>query len=273
MTTATFERPVVHPVLRSWRDNLSPTLMRMLAYLCGLAVLSILVARLFPSPPVIPVRDAVPTRSDWVEVERPFPAFALAIPEAGDAPSSYAIHRHATGQGRKDILGLGEANGAGPYLQVEIYRPGSESAAFGNPADEVLARAGDLKPDEAVRSDEELGSKFGPFAVVEFSTAQPPPRRCLGFVRAFDDPRLQISGWFCQAGEFVERSTLTCALDRLTLLAAGSDPRVGALFAQAELHRSFCGQRSPLLAPTPKHSALRGAIPNYAEPRRVSVNR
>jgi hypothetical protein len=40
------------------------------------------------------------------------------------------------------------------------------------------------------------------------------------------------------------------------LLAAGSEPKIGALFAQAELNRSYCGQRSSLLAPTPKHRAL-----------------
>jgi len=31
----------------------------------------------------------------------------------------------------------------------------------------------------------------------------------------------------------------------LTLLFAGSEPKVGALFAQAELSRSYCGQRDP----------------------------
>lgn len=78
-------------------------------------------------------------------------------------------------------------------------------------------------------------------------------------MRAYDDPLLQLSGWFCQGGaDFVERSTLACALDRLTLLSAGSEPKVGALFAQAELNRSFCGQRNSLLAPTPKHRALWG---------------
>jgi hypothetical protein len=68
----------------------------------------------------------------------------------------------------------------------------------------------------------------------------------------------------CPAGsakggaDFVERSTLACALDRLTLLSAGSEAKVGALFAQAELNRSFCDQRNSLLAPTPKHRALWG---------------
>ena len=69
----------------------------------------------------------------------------------------------------------------------------------------------------------------------------------------------------------IERGTLACALDRLTLLAAGSEPKVGALFAQAELNRSYCGQRDPILAATPKyHSALEGAgEPAGAAPHRA----
>jgi len=55
-------------------------------------------------------------------------------------------------------------------------------------------------------------------------------------------------------------STLSCPLDRLTLLAAGNDSKVGALFAQAELRRNFCGQRNILMAPTPKYRALWKAI-------------
>ncbi len=92
-------------------------------------------------------------------------------------------------------------------------------------------------------------------------------------MRAYDEPRLQLSGWFCQGtkfggAEFIERSTLACALDRLTLLAAGSEPKVGALFAQAELHRSFCGQHDPILAPTPKYHLLWKALATRPEPRR-----
>ena len=107
------------------------------------------------------------------------------------------------------------------------------------------------------RADEPLASKVGPLSIVAFETSKGIARNCLGFVRAYDDPRMQLSGWFCHGGaEFIERGTLACALDRLSLLAAGSEPKIGALFAQAELNRSFCGQRNPLLAPTPKHRAL-----------------
>jgi len=79
-----------------------------------------------------------------------------------------------------------------------------------------------------------------------------------------------LSGWFCQGGEsFIERSTLACALDRLSLLSAGSEPKVGALFAQVELNRSFCGQRDTILASTPKYKALWQALANRREPKRA----
>ena len=116
----------MHPALHSWREELPSTLVRILAYVCGIAVLSIVAARVFQSPPVMSAITPV-HQSEWIEIERPFPAFALSIPEAADVPSSYAIRRHGLGGGRKDILSLGEPGGQAPYLQVEIYRPGGET--------------------------------------------------------------------------------------------------------------------------------------------------
>ena len=247
----------MHPALHSWRDDLPTTFVRLLAYVGGgIAVLSTIAAQVFQSPPVM---EAIKPghRSDWIEIERPFPAFALSIPEAADVPASYAIRRHGEGGGRKDILSLGQADGVAPYLQVEIYRPGVEQARFGEPKAEIAAGAAGLGPVDLVSDNEALASKFGPLSIVTFDTSKGVPRKCLGFVRAYDDPRMQLSGWFCQGGnEFIERSTLACAFDRLALLAAGSEPKVGAVFAQAELNRSYCGQRSPLMTPTPKHRAL-----------------
>jgi hypothetical protein len=250
----------MHPALHSWRDDLPAILVRLLAYVGGLAVLSTAAAYYFQPPQVSPqvMKAITPVhRSDWVEIERPFPAFALSIPEAVDAPASYAIRRHTNGGGRKDILSLGQADGVAPFLQVEIYRPGVEQPRFADPKTEIETAAAGLGPADVASESETLVTKFGPLSIVTFAATASPPRKCLAFVRNYDDPRMQISGWFCQGGtELIERSTLACALDRLTLLAAGSEPKVGALFAQAELNRSFCGQRNPLLAPTPKHRAL-----------------
>jgi hypothetical protein len=246
----------MHPALHSWRDDLPALFVRLLAYVGGLAVVSTIAAQFFQSQPVMSAITPV-HRSDWIEVERPFPAFALSIPEAADVPASYAIRRHSEGGGRKDILSRGQADGIAPYLQVEIYRPGVETPRFAEPKEEIEGGAAGLGPVDVSGDHEPLASKFGPLSIVTFASSKGVPRKCLGFVRAYADPRMQISGWFCQGGiELIERSTLACALDRLTLMAAGSEPKVSALFAQVELNRSFCGQRSPLLAPTPKHRAL-----------------
>lgn len=252
----------MHPALHSWRDDLPTTLVRIFAYVGAIALLSTVAAHFFQSPPVMEAITPV-HRSEWIEIERPFPAFALSIPEATDVPAHYAIRRHGEGGGRKDILSLGQADGVAPYLQVEIYRPGVEQPRFADPKTEIVSGAAALGPVDVASASETLPSKFGALSIVPFTASKVVARKCLGFVRAYDDPRMQLSGWFCQGtkfggNEFIERSTLACALDRLTLLAAGSEPKVGALFAQAELNRSYCGHRSPLMTPTPKHRALWG---------------
>lgn len=260
----------MHRALHSWREELPATFVRVLAYLGGVAVLSMAAAHIFQSAPVITAATAIYQQPKWTEIERPFPAFALSIPEAADVPSSYAIRRHAEGGGRKDILTLGAVDSAAPYLQVGIYRPGSELRHFAGPKAEIVAEAAPLGPVAPVHAEEALASKFGPLSIVAFETSMGVPRHCLGFVRAYDDPMLQLSGWFCQGGaDFIERSTLACALDRLTLLSAGSEPKIGALFAQAELNRSYCGQHDPILAATPKYKLLWKALANRPEPQRV----
>jgi hypothetical protein len=249
----------MHPALNSWRDKLPATFVRMLAYLGGLTLLSVGAAQVFQSRQAIDPISAV-DRPAWIEIEKPFPAFALSIPEAAGVPSHYAIMRHRDGGGRKDVLSLGEPDSAAPYLQVEVYRPGSEIRRFAPPEAEIAKSAAGLGPSQLGRA-EPLNSKFGSLSIVPFAATKGTPRHCVGFVRAYEDPRVQMSGWFCQGGEdFIDRATLICALDRFTLLSAGSEPKVGALFAQAELNRTFCGQHDPILAPTPKYQLLWKAV-------------
>ncbi len=258
----------MHLGLYLWREELPSTVLRLTACLGGIAILSMGAGQFLASAPAI---QALPNaKPAWVEIERQFPAFALAIPEADDAPSSYVIRRHATGGGRKDVLTLAETNGVSLYLHVEIYGPGSEISGFADAKSEIVSAAAALRPVKVWHSDEPAQSKFGPLSIVVFETSLGTPRRCLGFLR-YDDPLLQLSGWFCQGGlDFIERSTLACALDRLTLLSAGSERKVGALFAQAELNRSFCGQRDPILASTPKYTLLWKALEARAAARRIA---
>jgi len=257
----------MHPALHSWREELPANVVRLMAYVGGLVVLSIAAAQVFQSTPLKSPIAGV-DRSNWTTIEKPFPAFTLAIPEAAGQPETYTIRRHATGNGRKDILGLGAPDGSTPYLRVEVYRAGGETSHFAAAADTIAADAEALGPVNLASVAEPVASKFGPISLVTFETSQAPHRYCLGFARTYDDPLLQLSGWFCQGDSYVPDSTLACALDRLTLLYAGSEPKVGALFAQAELNRSYCGQRDPLLAATPKYHVLWKAL-EMQPPRRA----
>jgi hypothetical protein len=145
-------------------------------------------------------------------------------------------------------------NGTGPHFMLEVYRPGSEFSHFASAAQEIAVRANDAVAAKSIKPADAIDSKFGSIPLVEFSPGKDSARQCLGFARPFDHPRLQITGWYCSGGpELIERNVIACALDRLTLLAAGSDAKVGELFARAELKRNFCGQRSVLFAATPKH--------------------
>lgn len=128
----------------------------------AVALLSIAAAHASQSPKAIGSITPV-DESRWISIERPFPAFALSIPEAADVPAAYAIRRHAAGSGRKDILEFGEPDGAAPYLHVEIYRPGGEIIRFADPAAEIVASASALGPTEV-----DLGRKFGPLISILF---------------------------------------------------------------------------------------------------------
>jgi hypothetical protein len=114
----------MHPALRSWREELPSSTVRLLAYLGAVATLSMASAHFSRSPKVM---DAITSvhQATWVDIARPFAAFALSIPEAADVPASYAIRRHVEGNGRMDILTLGEPDSMAPLLQP------SHRAAFG----------------------------------------------------------------------------------------------------------------------------------------------
>jgi hypothetical protein len=160
------------------------------------------------------------------------------------------MRRHLAGGGRADILTWGEMKSRAPHLMVEIYRPGSEREAFEKPEREIAARLEGLDI-VALRSTGEMETKFGRASLIEFSLGKP-NRQCLGFVRAWRDPFLQILGWQCSRGSAPpERALAACALDRLALIGT-SEPKLRALFARAEIRRNFCGQRSHLMTPTPK---------------------
>jgi hypothetical protein len=220
-------------------NEISATCARMLGYLAALAILAAFAAKLLG---ITGVEAAVePTiRSEWVALERPHRAFALLLPEFPNEPEpSYAIFRHVGGGGRKDVMSWANPAGGGA-LRIEIYRPGKElnQSSPSRMAELSPEGLGTITP---VTSHAPIPSKFGALALAEFTAqGQEQTRRCLAFGRAFEAPRLRIAGWYCKGtDEIVESSFVACVLDRLTVIAAGSDPRVAELFAKAELARQF----------------------------------
>lgn len=233
-------------------SDFSATFVHVLAYLGALAVMAVAAAELLRSAPVAAGIEPAP-RVDWIDVAKPFPAFSLPMSELADSGYAYGMRRHTTGGGRRDIMSWGELQGDAPHLTVEVYRPGAEFTRFGSAQQEIAERIEGLVSASAIKPAGSMESKFGPMALVQFAASRQPARQCLGFMRSFEYPRMQIVGWHCAGGpEPVEHDLVACALDRLTLLAAASDAKIGELFARAELKRTFCGQRSPLYAATPK---------------------
>jgi hypothetical protein len=255
----------VRPVPYSVPGDIRATIVRIVAYMGGLGLLAILAASFLRDETVVAAVNPV-LRPNWVSIDRPHPAFELQMPEWASSNADYAILRRSSDGGRKDVLSWGDPAASGPFVTVEIYRPGSAGEHFIDAPSEIAARIVTFNVIDDVKPAGQFDTKFGTVPLVDFAIAAGGPaakrgdgpaqsRRCLGFARAFSSPLMQISGWYCSPGEeVVERAVLSCAIDRLTMLSAGGDPNLDVLFARAEVKRTFCGQRSPILAATPEHA-------------------
>ncbi|WP_375777958.1 hypothetical protein ACE103_00790 [Bradyrhizobium sp. ma5] len=225
--------------LTSFVDEVYATLSRLFAYVAVLALFAALGTYLWKQLPDATAM-AAPTAAGWSVGSRLGPAFAVSKLDPRDKTETYEILRHPEG-GRKDVFHWTDANGA-PATELEIYRPGGE--VMGPAVTEI---AGRLDPG-GVRELEAAGivdSKFGSVTLLR-PARQDGSRTCLGFVKQADAPDLRISGWTCQGASLpAQRAAIICMLNRLTLLAAGNDLRLAALFAHAELRRTDCVTSGP----------------------------
>src|SRR5262249_50900236 len=156
--------------------------------------------------------------------------------------------------GRKDVMSFGEAGGATATL--EIFRGDVDE-------EDITSSIAELRLSAPPTSPNSIDTKFG---AVRVESAIEDGRNCLHVSRKFEDLRFEISATFCNAGlELVDHGMVACALDRLSLVSAGSEPRLATLFARAELRRTFCGQKNVFLAATPKLTT--GWIDAQRDPR------
>ncbi len=250
----------MRPAAYSLLEDIRATFVRVLAYMGGLALVAIAAGSFFHVWALMGAAGPSP-HPQWIEIERPYPAFQLALPELAVIPANYAIWQREDDGARKDVLTFGAAMEPGPFVSVEIYRAGDRTEPFIDPASEIAARIVGYSVTDDVKPAGRIDSKFGPVSLIDFAiAARGHQRRCLGFARAFAQPPMQIAGWYCSPGdEIVDRVKLACVLDRLTVLTAGGDPRLDALFARAEIKRTFCGRRDPIFAATTTERT--GSIP------------
>jgi hypothetical protein len=227
----------IHPALRSFADECSGVLARLIAYVGALALIAIVGLSLWDELPLRGTGDPA-ARSAWSVAARSYPAFAVSQFDLPGKTETYEILRHPDG-GRKDVFRWA-AQGEKPIAEVEIYRPGGELRQSGPPIAEIAAR---MDPDgmRELQAAGVIDSKFGAVTLLGLTDRGGDARPCLGFLKGIDKPNLRISGWSCQGDTLpARRAAIGCILDRLILLTAGNDPKLAELFAHAELKRGRC---------------------------------
>ena len=169
------------------------------------------------SHPGGPCGDTAGAIAGMDQCPAPRPAFDMQMPELAAEGFDYAILRRNADNARKDVLSWGEPASGGPYVLVEIYRPGTANERFIDAPSEIAARIVGFTITDDVKPAGQIDSKFGAVSPVDFTIAVPGnhngrQRRCLGFARPFSDPPLQIAGWYCNADEKpVDSATLAPA--------------------------------------------------------------
>jgi hypothetical protein len=230
-----------HPALRSFADECTGVLARLIAYVGALALIAIIGLSLWDELPLRGSGDPA-AKSAWSLAARAYPGFTVSQFDSPGKTEAYEVFRHPDG-GRKDVLRWA-AQGENPVAELEIYRPGGELSQMGPPIADIAAR---MDPD-GVRELQAAGlidSKFGAVTLLGLADRDGGARPCLGFIRRFEAPNLRISGWSCQGDTLpARRAAISCMLDRLILLSAGNDPKLAELFARAELRRGSCAPAS-----------------------------
>jgi hypothetical protein len=235
----------IHPALQSFADECGAVAVRLLAYMGGLALLVIVAVNLFDGIELEAATEPA-AKAGWSEATRSHPAFAVSQFDSSGKTEAYVVFRHPEG-GRKDVLRWA-ASGEKPVAELELYRPGTEAAQAGPPADEIATRM-DPGGVREIAGEGIIDSKFGPVALLGFADRLNDAKRCLGFMKNLDAANLRISGWSCQGDSLpARRAAIACTLNRLVLLTARNDPKLAELFAHAELKRGSCATGSALSA-------------------------
>jgi hypothetical protein len=231
----------VHPALNNFADECCAVLARLLAYVGTLALLAAAGIHSWDQFPASETSEPF-TKAGWSVAARSRPAFAVSQLDLSEKSTTYEIFRHPEG-GRKDVMRWTVRDGTQdekPVAELEIYRPGGEYNPS-EPADPQIAARMEPAGRHELETAGLIESKFGTVMLLRPAANVGDARACLGFVKRFDAPQLQISGWSCQGDTIpARRVAIGCIVNRLILLTAGKDPKLAELFARAELKRGSC---------------------------------
>ena len=234
-----------HPALTSFADECCGALARLVAYVGALVLFGIAGLHFWDQLQFEAATEPV-DQPGFTLAARSRPTFAVSSLDRPEQSEAYDIFRHPAG-GRKDVFHWGPA-GEKPVAELEIYRPGGEAAPAQPFAADLAARMASGEPRELEPAGV-VDSKFGTVTLLRLSGSLDPAKSCLGFIKRFAEPTLQISGWSCQGATLPARRTaIGCILDRLTLLASGNEPKLAELFARAELKRGSCAPNAAVSA-------------------------
>lgn len=233
------------------------TTSRLLAAMSAAALAAFLIVDLgSPRQAKSSVEQTPPAKSAWIAAVRVNGAYAITSPMLHGLELHYLTRRHREGGGRQDILSFGASeNTAAAFARVAIYRPGTEGVVSIDAVEAIAAVAADSSIDAELTGPSGMVlTKFGELSAVEMTlNAKAGPRNCLAVAGRFDDPALGLVAWYCNPGvEIVGYGQVACMLDRLALVSSGRDEKLIGFFARAELNRSFCDVKSPLLGNAPR---------------------
>src|SRR5271165_4612435 len=211
----------IHPALTSFADEVCATLARLLVYVGTLALIGILGVHFWDLWDAAGGLAEPSVKADWSAASRSYPAFAVSPLDPSAKTETYTILRHPEG-GRKDIFRwAGKDEQA--VAELEIYRLGGEFDPSIPAAADLAARMAQGPPE--LEPAGLVDSKFGMVTLLRRAGDSDAARSCLGFIRRFEAPDLQISGWSCQGNGWpARRAAIACTLNRLILLTSGNEP-------------------------------------------------
>lgn len=161
----------IHPALRSFADECTAVIGRLLAYVGALALIAIVGNQILANLPTVWEGAATADKPGWSLAARSHPAFAVTQIDSVLKTETYDIFRHPEG-GRKDVIRWATSPDTKPTAELELYRPGVEAQEAGPPTTDIARR---MDPDE--RRDIEaagvIDSKFGYVSLLGFADVPP----------------------------------------------------------------------------------------------------